>query len=106
MDHCRGVMSLRTHSTKRGVMKLVTMGTSQDIRLEKDNGNIDYEECLHDGNADGNAMAAQKGQEGKRSTLKVWWEILLPSRLNLKRKILKGATDVYLLTRTIEIEID
>ena len=105
LDHWRGVMSLSIHSTKRGVMKLVTMGTSQ-IRLEKDNGIRNYEDYLHDGNADGNAMVAKKGQEGKRSTLKVWWEILLPSRLNVKRKILEGSTDVYLLTRTIEIEID
>ena len=35
-----------------------------------------------------------------------WWKKMNTNRLNTKRKFLKGSTDVYLLKRTIEIEID
>ena len=40
-----------------------------------------------------------------------WWEILMvtrsrPGKLNFKRNIRKGSTDVYVRKRYIEIEID
>ena len=45
--------------------------------------------------------------KGKRSVDKDWlWKIPIPSRINTKRKIQKGSTDVHLLKRTIELEID
>ena len=37
---------------------------------------------------------------------KGWWKRRTTSRLNTKRNFLKGSTDVYLLKRTIELEID
>jgi len=40
------------------------------------------------------------------SEQKDWWIRPASCKMNTKRKILKGATDVYLLKRTIELEID
>ena len=52
-----------------------------------------------------------RGNEWTRHTKKTkeengWWKKMNTSRLNTKRKFLKGSTDVYLLKRTIEIETD
>ena len=47
---------------------------------------------------------AKRLKESKEE--KGWWKRINNSRLNTKRKFLKGSTDVYLLKRTIELEID
>ena len=53
-----------------------------------------------------NVNVAKKGQKGKRSEIKDWWERSFLSKKNSKRKTLKGSTDVCILKRTIELEID
>ena len=58
--------------------------------------------------------ASKKGQDIRSSTRcmkdkneqKDWWKTLSNSKRNWKRKSLQGSTDVYLLKRTIELEID
>ena len=85
----RGVMSLKIcmYSTKRERMKLSTLVTKR---------------------------ASKKGQDIRSSTRcmkdknehKDWWKTLSNSKRNWKRKSLQGSTDVYLLKRTIELEID
>ena len=58
--------------------------------------------------------AKKKGQYIRSSTRRIkdnneqkdWWKTLSNSNRNWKRKSLKGSTDVYLLKRTIELEID
>ena len=59
-------------------------------------------------------QARKKGQNIRSSTRRMkdknkeknWWKTLINSNRNWKRKSLKGSTDVYLLRRTIELEID
>ena len=85
----RGVMSLKIcmYSTKRERMKLSTLVTKR---------------------------ASKKGQDIRSSTRcmkdkneqKDWWKTLSNSKRNWKRKSLQGSADVYLLKRTIELEID
>ena len=48
----------------------------------------------------------EKGKGKKGSDYRNRWEIPLPNKRNTKRKIQKGSTDVCLLKRAIEIEID
>jgi len=85
----RGVMSLKIYmySTRRERMKLSTLVTKR---------------------------ASKKGQDIRSRTRRMkdknkekdWWKTLTNSNRNWKRKSLKGSTDVYLLKRTIELEID
>ena len=82
------VMSLRSYeSTKREKMELITLVTKR---------------------------ASKKGQDKRdnairmidKTEMKDWWKRLTTSKRNLKRQYRKGSTDVYLLKRTIELEID
>jgi hypothetical protein len=82
------VMSLRSYeSTKREKMELITLVTKR---------------------------ASKKGQDKRdnairmidKNEMKDWWKRLTTSKRNLKRQYRKGSTDVYLLKRTIELEID
>ena len=82
------VMSLRSYkSTKREKMELITLVTKR---------------------------ASKKGQDKRdnairmidKNEMKDWWKRLTTSKRNLKRQYRKGSTDVYLLKRTMELEID
>ena len=78
---------LKRRSTRRGKMKLSTVVAKR---------------------------ASKKGQNIRSSTRRMkdkneekdWWKTQINSNRNWKRKSLKGSTDVYLLKRTIELEID
>ena len=103
----RGVMSLKIYSTKREKMKLIQR-TRTKVRYKKAfpmqeiKGNVsDYKDL-------GKRLIPSKiNTKGKRSVHDDWWwKIPTPSRINTKRKTQKGSTDVYLLKRTIELEID
>jgi hypothetical protein len=84
-----GVMSLKIcmYSTRREKMKLGTLATK---RASKQGQNI--------------RLSARRMKAN--SEYKDWWKRLITSKRNWKRKSLKGSTDVYLLKRTIELEID
>jgi hypothetical protein len=84
-----GVMSLKIcmYSTRREKMKLGTLATK---RASKQGQNI--------------RLSASRMKA--TNEYKDWWKRLTTSKRNWKRKSLKGSTDVYLLKRTIELEID
>ena len=80
-SNSRGVMSLKTYmySTRRGEMKLSTLVTK---------------------------WASKKGQYKRSSAIRIKATKQESSKINTKRKVLKGSADVYLLKRTIDLEID
>ena len=94
----RGVMSLRSISTKRAEMKVMTLGIniSQERHSGKDNAEQGSAVDINDENRQKKQKYADKG----------WGECSFLSNQKSKRKILKGSTDVFLLKRTIELEID
>ena len=86
----RGVMSLEIFiSTKREKITLVTKRTSKKAKCY---GIYKRAKVL---------IKKRKGSEQKD-----WWKRPASCKMNTKRKIRKGSTDVYLLKRTIELEID
>ena len=89
VDDDRGVMSLKIcmYSTRREKMKLGTLATK---RASKQGQKI--------------RLSARRMKANNEC--KDWWKRLSTSKRNWKRKSLKGSTDVYLLKRTIELEID
>ena len=103
----RGVMSLEIYSTKREKIKLIQRARTK-VRYKKAfpiqeiKGNVsDYKDLGK------RPIPSKINTKEKRSVHKDWWwKIPTPSRINTKRKIQKGSTDVYLLKRTIELEID
>ena len=92
-------MSLRIYSTKREKMKLSTLATKRAskkvtcYRQYKRAKDI-IKESIH-------VIKESNGSEQKD-----WWKRPASRKMNTKRKVLKGSTDVYLLKRTIELEID
>ena len=107
VERDRGVMSLKIYCTKREKMKLVQRARTK-VRYKKafpmqeikENGS-DYKDLGK------RPIPSKINTKGKRSVHSDWWwKIPTPSRINTKRKIQKGSTDVYLLKRTIELEID
>ena len=89
----RGVMSLEIFiSTKRGKMKLSTLATKRASKKVK---------CYRQYKRAEDIIKESNGSEQKG-----WWKRPASCRMNTKRKVLKGSTDVYLLKRTIELEID
>ncbi len=50
--------------------------------------------------------ASNKGQYKRSSAIRIKETKQDSSKINTKRKVLKGSTDAYLLKRTIELEID
>ena len=100
-------MSLKIYSTKREKMKLIQRARTKvrskkafPMQEIKENGS-DYKDLGK------RPIPSKINTKGKRSVHSDWWwKIPTPSRINTKRKIQKGSTDVYLLKRTIELEID
>jgi hypothetical protein len=91
----RGVMSLRTISTKR-TRSLMTLGI-----------NISQERQSGDNAEQGNAAKRNDDKKTKKQFGgKGWGDCSFLSNQKSKRKILKGSTDVLLIKRTIELEID
>ena len=92
----RGVMSPRPISKKQS-MKKMTMGIK--MSQERDSGKVNAEK--------GSAVDQNDDKKPKKKFGgKGWGECSLLSNQKSKRKILKGSTDVFLLKRTIELEID
>ena len=85
-------MSLKIYSTKRGKMKYVTLATKRASKKVK--CYMQYK------------IAKVSITKSNGSKQKDWWKRPASWKVNTKRKILKGSTDVYLLKRTIELEID
>ena len=81
--------SLNTYSTKREKMKLITLVTKRAITKGQ------YKRAR-----------VMRIQKRNGSDQKDWWKRPTPSKMDTKRKILKGSADGYLLKRTIELEID
>ena len=84
---------------------LVTKRASKKGQYKRDNAirmkDSDYKDL------EKRPIPSKINTKGKRSVDKDWlWKIPIPSRINTKRKIQKGSTDVHLLKRTIELEID
>ena len=111
----RGVMSLKIYSTKREKIKLIQRARTkvrykkafpmQEIKGNVSDYETDYETDYKD--LGKRPIPSKINTKGKRSVHNDWWwKIPTPSRINTKRKIQKGSTDVYLLKRTIELEID
>ena len=88
----RGVMSLKIYSTKREKMKLSTLATKRASKKVKCYRQYKREKVI-----------IKKSNESEH---KDWWKRPASWKMNTKRKILKRSTDVYLLKRTIELEID
>jgi hypothetical protein len=89
----RGVMSLEIFiSTKREKMNLTTLVTKRTSKKAKCYGI--YKRCTV-------IIKKRNGSEQKD-----WWKRPASCKMNTKRKSRKGSTDVYLLKRTIELEID
>ena len=88
-----GVMSLEIFiSTKREKMKLITLVTKRTSKKAKCYGIYKRAKVL---------IKKRKGSEQKD-----WWKRPASCKMNTKRKIRKGSTDLCLLKRTIELEID
>lgn len=83
----RGVMSLKIYSTRREKMKLSTLVTKR-------------------ANKKGQYIRSNTRRTKDNNEQKDWWKTLSNSNRNWKRKSLNGSTDLYLLKRTIELEID
>ena len=79
-------------NTKREKMKLITLVTKRTNKKAK---------CYRQYKR---AKAIIK--KNNRSEQRGLWKRPASCRINTKRKILKGSADVYLLKRTIELEID
>jgi hypothetical protein len=100
-------MSLEIYSTKREKIKLIQRARTK-VRYKKAfpmpeiKGNVsDYKDLGK------RPIPGKINTKGKRSVGKDWWwKMPIHSRINTKRKIQKGSTDVNLLKRTIELEID
>ena len=102
-------MSLRIYSTKREKIKVIQRARTKvrykkafPIHVQEMKGNgSDYKDWGK------RPIPSKINTKGKRSVHKDWWwKIPTPSKINTKRKIQKGSKDVYLLKRTIELEID
>ena len=115
VERDRGVMSLKIYSTKREKIKLIQRARTkvrykkafpmQEIKGNVSDYETDYETDYKD--LGKRPIPSKINTKGKRSVHNDWWwKIPTPSRINTKRKIQKGSTDVYLLKRTIELEID
>ena len=120
----RGVMSLEIFiSTKRKKMKLITLATKRAskkvkcYRQYKRAKDIIKESIIKESNGSEQKdwwkrppsktfKMNTKRKESNGSEHKDWWKRQASWKMNTKRKILKGSTDVYLLKRTIELEID
>ena len=100
-------MSLKIYCTKREKMKLIQRARTK-VRYKKAFPMQEIKENGSDYKYLGKRPIPSKiNTKGKRSVHNDWWwKIPTPSRINTKRKIQKGSTDVYLLKRTIELEID
>ena len=77
-----------TCSTKREKMQLSTLATKQASKKVK---------CYRQYKSE--KVIIKKSNESEHTD---WWKRLASWKMNTKRKILKGSTDVYLLKRTIE----
>ena len=85
-------MSLKIYSTIREKMKLITLATKRASKKVK---------CYRQYKRAKVIITNSNGPKQKD-----WWKRPASWKMNTKRKILKGSTDVYLLKRTIELEID
>ena len=85
-------MSLKIYSTKREKMKLITLATKRASKKVK---------CYRQ-----YKIAKVSITKSNGSKQKDWWKRPASCKMNTKRKVLKGSTDVYLPKRTIELETD
>ena len=90
-------MSLRIYSTKREKMKLSTLATKRASKKVK---------CYRQYKRAKDIIKESIIKESSGSEQKDWWKRPASCKMNTKRKVLKGSTDVYLLKRTIELETD
>ena len=81
----RGVMSLKIYSTKREKMKLITLATKRASKKIK---------CYRRYKIAQVSITKSNGSKQKE-----WWKRPASWKMNTKRKILRGSTDLYLLKR-------
>ena len=99
----REKMKLRTLATKRASTKVKCYRQYKRAKVRINNNGSEQKDWWK---RPLSCKMNTKRKESNESEHKDWWKRQASWKMNTKRKILKGSADVYLLKRTIELEID